>query len=84
MKSDRFTDAANPYGKTVFAFRLVEGWRVRYLLCLVAISLACSLGIIGIVTAADGSIEDGVTAGSYALGLAAVFLAVMTFLSAIL
>jgi hypothetical protein len=76
--------AANPYGKTVFAFGLVEGWRVRYLLCLLAISLACSFGILAIVTAAHGSIEVGVTAGSYALGLAAVFLTVMTFLSAIL
>jgi hypothetical protein len=33
---DTFYDAACPYGKTVNAFMLVEGWRVRYLLCLVA------------------------------------------------
>jgi hypothetical protein len=36
------------------------------------------------ITTAISNIGDGLTAGSYALGLATVILAVLTFLSAIL
>ncbi|KAF7508666.1 hypothetical protein GJ744_009058 [Endocarpon pusillum] len=46
LKEDRFNDAANPYGKTVNAFMIVEGWRIRYLLCLIAISLVVSIGVV--------------------------------------
>ncbi len=63
---------------------LVEGWHVRYLLCLVAVSLLCSICVVVITTAMNQSFEAGLTAGTYALGLAAILLAVLTFLSAIL
>jgi hypothetical protein len=39
---------------------------------------------VAIATAMNQSFESGLTAGSYALALAGVFLAVLTFLSAVL
>ena len=63
---------------------LIEGWHVRCLLLLIAFSLLCSVCIVAISTAVSQSFEAGLTAGSYALGLATVLLAVMTFLSAVL
>jgi hypothetical protein len=81
---DIFLDAAKPYGKTVYAFQLIEGWRVCYILCIIAISLVCSICIVGITTAAHQSFDVGLTAGSYALGFAAVLLGIITLLSAIM
>lgn len=63
---------------------LIEGWHVHYLLCLVAVGLLCSICVVAITTAVTQSFEAGLSAGSYALGLAAVLLAVLTFLSAVL
>ena len=67
-------------GKAINPFLLVEGWHVRYFICLVAVSL-CTIGI---VTVIKGSFEAGLTGGSCALGLAAVLLAALTLLSIIL
>ncbi|KAI9816039.1 MAG: hypothetical protein M1827_002031 [Pycnora praestabilis] len=84
LEYDTYADAANPYGKTIKAFLLIEGWHVRYLLCLVAGSLVCSVCIVAIATVVTRSIEAGLTAGSYGLGLTAIVLAVLTLLSAII
>lgn len=84
LKMDSYMDAANPYGKTIYAFQLVEGWRTRYILCLIAISLVCSICVVGITTAAHQSFEVGLTVGSYVLGFATILLAVVTLFSAIL
>ena len=84
LQYDRFYDAANPYGKTIRAFKIVEGWRLRYLLLLVVGSLACSICVVAIITVARQSLEDGLTAGSYSLALATTCLAVLAFLSAVL
>jgi hypothetical protein len=81
---DTFNDAARPYGKTVNGFMLVEGWRIRYLLCLVAASLVCSICIAAIGWVYDQSMEAGLTAGTYAVAVTAVPLGVLTFLSAVL
>jgi hypothetical protein len=43
-----------------------------------------SIYVVAIATAMDHSFESGLTVGSYALALAGVFLAVLTFLSAVL
>lgn len=77
-------DAVNPYGKTVYAFAVVEGWHVRYMLLLLAASIICSISVVAVATAVSHSLECGLTAGSYALGIATVLLAIMTFLSAVL
>ena len=63
---------------------IVEGWRVRYLLCLVAFSLFFSIVVVAITTAVARSPVVGLTAGTYSLGIATVFIAIFTFLSAVI
>lgn len=81
---DEWFDAANPYGKTINAFLVVEGWNITLLLRLIGIGVLLTICAVSVVTAACHSIEIGLTAGSYAVGLLAVFLAIFTFLSAII
>ena len=81
---DKYFDAANPYGKTINAFILIEGWHIRCLLCLAAASFLCSICIAAITAAMSQKFEVGLTAGSYSLGLAAVSLGLFAFLSAVL
>lgn len=84
LKEDRYNDAATPYGKTVNAFMIVEGWRIDYLLWLIAISLVVSIGVVCGVAVVSHSLDDGLTAGTYALGFFTIPLAAMTLLSAVL
>ncbi|KAF2192843.1 hypothetical protein K469DRAFT_551488 [Zopfia rhizophila CBS 207.26] len=84
LRFNEYLDAANPYGKMVRAFMLIEGWHVRYLLLLIAAGLFCSICTIAVSTAVSHNFETGLTAGSYACGLATALIAVFTFLSAVL
>ena len=84
LKYDRFMDAAAPYGKTIQAFLVIEGWHIRYLLILIGACVFFSLCVIAITATLSKSMDVALTAGSYACGLAAVLLALFTFLSAIL
>lgn len=84
LQSNQYLDAANPYSKIVKAFILVEYWHIRYLLVLIAAGLFSSICVIAVTTAVSHSLEMGWTAGSYACGLATAFIAVFTFLSALL
>lgn len=84
LEFDAYSDAIGPYGRPINAFLLVEGWHVRYFICLVAAGIGFSLCTIGMVTVINGSFEAGLTGGSYALGLAAVLLAALTIPSVIL
>lgn len=68
----------------MYGFQLIEGWRIRYLLFLVMASLFLSSCVVAISTAVLHSFQAGLTAGSYALAIAAVLLGALTFLSAIL
>jgi hypothetical protein len=61
-----------------------EGWHVRYLLLLVATGLLLSICVVAIATAVGHSLEVGLTAGSYACGLASALIALFTFLSAVI
>ncbi|KAJ6012034.1 hypothetical protein N7522_002389 [Penicillium canescens] len=81
---DTQSDAASPYGRVIYGFKLVEGWRTRYLLYLVMASLFLSACVVAIATAVLQDFEAGLTAGSYALAITAVALAVLTFLSAVI
>lgn len=76
--------AIKPDGKVVYGFQLIEGWHVRSILYLVISSLFLSACVIAISTAILHSFEAGLTAGSYALAIAAVILAALTFFSAII
>ena len=80
---DTWQDAANPYGQTINGFQLIEGWNIRYLLCLILSSLLLSACVVAVSTAIQGNLEAGMTAGSYALAITTLGLAVLTFLSAI-
>lgn len=81
---DRCNDALSPYGRVVYGFQLIEGWHVRYISFLVIASLFLSGCVVAISTAILQSFEAGLSAGSYALAIAAVTLAALTFLSAII
>jgi hypothetical protein len=78
-----FNDAANPYGKEINAFLLIEGWRTEYVRYLVFGSILCSICVVAISAAVSQSLETALTAGSYACGLATALVAVFTLLSAI-
>ncbi|KAL2817782.1 hypothetical protein BJX63DRAFT_92184 [Aspergillus granulosus] len=84
LATDKYMDAANPYGKTIYGFMIIEGWHIKHMMLLFVAGLLCSICVTAIATAVGHSLEVGFTAGSYTLGIATVFLAVMTFLSAIL
>ncbi|KAL4887787.1 hypothetical protein BDV59DRAFT_189941 [Aspergillus ambiguus] len=84
IATDKYMDAANPYGKTVYAFTVVEGWHLRYMLLLFIGGVLCSVCVVAVATGVCQSLECGLTAGSYALGIITVLLATMTFLSAVL
>lgn len=81
---ETYGDAACPYGKTINGFVLVEGWRIRYLLCLVAASLVGSICVAAVGWVYGRSMVSGLTAGTYAVTVTAVPLGVLTFLSAVL
>lgn len=84
LQYDTFDDAAAPYGRTISAFLLVEGWHIRYLLIMAGVGLSGSVCVIAVAAAFSHSIEIALTAGSYACGLAGALIAVFTFLSAVL
>ncbi|KAI9370296.1 hypothetical protein BJX61DRAFT_516016 [Aspergillus egyptiacus] len=63
---------------------VVEGWHGRYMLLLVLGGFLCSFCVVAISTAVTQSLEVGLTAGSYTLAIATLFLAIMSFLSAVL
>lgn len=84
LQYDISADAANPYGKTINGFKVIEGWHPRYMLCMFASSVFFSLCIVALITTINGSFEIGFTAGSYALALATMVFAVLTLLSAVL
>ncbi|KAF9701453.1 hypothetical protein EKO04_000015 [Ascochyta lentis] len=81
---NRWGDAANPYGQTINAFLVVEGWNVMLVLRLISIGVFLTVCIVSIATAVSHSFEIGLTAGSYAASLLSVMLAVFAFLSLII
>lgn len=81
---DTGCDATSPYGQVIYGFELIEGWHTRYLMFLVMASLFLSACVVAITTAILQDFEAGLTAGSYALAITTVVLAVLTFLSAII
>ncbi len=84
LQYDKFNDAASPYGRSISAFLLVEGWNIRYILILTGITILGSACVIAIMAARTGSIESALTAGSYACGLGGTLITVLTLLSALL
>ncbi|KAH7121404.1 hypothetical protein EDB81DRAFT_913581 [Dactylonectria macrodidyma] len=84
LQYDTYRDAATPYGRTIPAFLLIEGWHIRYLLVLVGASLVGSACVIAITAALAQSIEIALTAGSYTCGISMALIAVLAFLSGVL
>ena len=58
-------DAIDQYGNAVNAFSLIEGWRIRYLFCLVTASLMASICVVAVATSVSRSFEAGLTPGSH-------------------
>lgn len=81
---DSWNDAKKPYGKSINAFLLIEGWHLRFLLWILFSCLLFSICVVAVITAASHSLDAGMAAGSYTVGFGAVVIAVLTFLSAVL
>lgn len=81
---DSYGNAREPYGKIVNGFLIVEGWHLRFLLLVMASCVLCSICIVAVTTAASHSLDAGLAAGSYAVGIGATTIAILTFVSAIL
>lgn len=84
LQYDKYDDAASPYGRSINAVLLVEGWNIRYILILTGLTILGSACVITIMAARTGSIGNALTAGSYACGLGGTLIAVLTLLSALL
>lgn len=81
LQYDKFSDAASSYGRSISAFLLVEGRNARYVLILVGLAMLTRAFVVAIMAARTGSIENALTAGSYACGLGGTLIAVLTLLS---
>lgn len=79
----RYGYAANPYSNTINAFAIEKGWHIRYILSLTAATVMGGICVVAIASVAQHSFESGIAAGSYALGLVAILLALLTLLSTI-
>ena len=81
---DRYSDAEDPYGTSIHALGLVSGWRVRRVLWTTFAGIVMDVCIVAVATIANGSVETGLAAGSYAAGLEALLVGLSTLYSAIL
>lgn len=81
---DQSSDAVDPYGKSVDALELVNGWRVRRLLWTTLAAIVIDICIVAIVTLLTRSSERGLAAGSYAAAIEALLMALLTLLSALI
>ena len=63
---------------------LVSGWRVRRLLWTILVTIVCDFCIVAVITLLSGAVDTGLAVGSYAVGIEALLLALLTMLSAIL
>lgn len=80
----RYQRAAIPYSNPINAFAIEKGWHIQYILSLTAGSVIGGICVAAIASVAQHSFESGLAAGSYALGLAAILLALLTLLSTIM
>ncbi|KAM0714407.1 hypothetical protein Q7P37_010194 [Cladosporium fusiforme] len=81
---ETYFDAEDPYGKSIDAFELVRGWRVRRLLWTTIAAIVIDICIVAVVTLLSGSGETGLAAGSYAAAVEALMMALLTLLNAVI
>ena len=84
LSEDQFTDAEEPFGKTVNALEPIKGWHTKELLFTILAAAALDVCIVAVVTVATKSLQSGLAAGSYAIGLQALFIAVIAMLGVVL
>lgn len=84
LREDRWTDAELPFGKTVAALELIQGWRTIRLFVTILMAVVLDTCIVGATTYAFKSLQTGLAAGSYATGLEALLITLLTLLSFIL
>jgi hypothetical protein len=81
---DKWFDAAHPYGRTIRALLVVEGWNIMRLLQLIGVGAFLIVSIVSIITETFHSPEVGLTAGTYTVSLLAILLTMFIFMSAII
>ena len=84
LREDRWTDAEDPFGKTVAALELIQGWRMVRLFVTTFMAIILDSCIVAVTTIATKSLQSGLAAGSYATGLEALLITLLTLLSFIL
>ena len=84
LSEDRFHDAEDPLGKAVDALELVNGWHTQRLLWTLLIAIVSDFCVVAVASLISGGIATGLAVGSYAVGIEALVLALLTMLSAVL
>lgn len=84
LKTTHYLDAADRYGESIPALLLIDGWHIKRLLIMICFAVLMSLLVTVLAAAVGQSIDTGLTAGSYTLALVAIFIATLSFFSAVL
>jgi hypothetical protein len=79
-----FKDAGNRLGQPLPALLLVEGWHIKRLLTFLGLGVFSSICATALATILSKSVTAGATVGSYAFGIMAVLVGMLTLFSAIL
>ena len=84
LAENRWTEIEEPFGKAVNALKLVQGWHIEWLFYSVLVAVWVDILVVAILTGTIQSLLSSLTAGSYAVGLQALFLAVLAILEVII
>ncbi|KAL9638748.1 MAG: hypothetical protein Q9164_001365 [Protoblastenia rupestris] len=84
LAEDRWTEIEEPFGKTIHALELIQGWHTMRLLYSTIAAAIADVLIVAMITVATKSLQSGLAAGSYAVGLQALFLAMLAMLGVVL
>jgi len=84
LAEDRWTEIEEPFGKTIHALELIQGWHTKRLLYSVIAAAIPDVLVVAIITVTTKSLQSGLAAGSYTVGLQALFLAMLAMLGIVL
>lgn len=73
-----------PFRAGIPALLLIDGWHTRRMLILTGFAVLMGILVTALGVAVGHNINEGLTVGTYAFGVVAVLITVLTFFSAIL
>ena len=81
LREDVWHDAEDPFGKTIPALELVQGWHTTRLIVTMVVFIVLDTLIVAITTLVTSSLQSGMAAaaaGGYAIGLEALLISSLT------